>query len=163
MKYLTQTPPRRSVGMSGISYIRTVRKMSFSFREKSLGLMFVTLAVTFTLYFATVLPLKAPNVQPQHVALFALAVVILTIIAIAGHVIIAILDRRTATDERDRLIELKGKRNASYVMATGVFLALCIPLLTPGTFLLTHVLLGFWVLAQLTEIGSQLILLRHGA
>ena len=96
-------------------------------------------------------------------ATFALAVVILAIVAVVGHIVIAIVDRRTATDERDRLIELKGKRNASYVLVTGVFLALCIPLLTTGSFLLTHVLLGFWVLAQLVEIGSQLFLLRRGA
>jgi hypothetical protein len=137
--------------------------MKFSFREKSLWLMFVSLVLTFTFYFATVLPSNATHVESRHVALFVLAVVILVIVAIVGNIVIAILDRRTAPDERDRLIELKGKRNASYVMATGVFLALCIPLLTPGTFLLTHVLLGCWVLAQLVEIGSQLVLLRQGA
>ena len=125
--------------------------------------MFIGLVVIFTFYFATVLLSNATNVEPQHMATFALAVVILAIVAVVGHIVIAIVDRRTATDERDRLIELKGKRNASYVLVTGVFLALCIPLLTTGTFLLTHVLLGFWVLAQLVEIGSQLILLRQGA
>ena len=137
--------------------------MKVSFREKTLWLMFVGLVVIFTFYFATVLPSNATNVRPQHMAMFALAVVILAIMAVVGHIAIAIVDRRTATDEREHLIELKGKRNASYVMATGVFLALCIPLLTTGTFLFTQVLLGFWVLAQLVEIGSQLFLLRQGA
>ena len=137
--------------------------MNFSFREKSLWLMFIGLVVIFAFYFATVLPSNATNVEPRHMAMFVLAVVVLAIVAAVGHIIIAIVDRRTTTDERDRLIELKGKRNASYVMVTGVFLALCIPLLTTGTFLFTHVLLGFWVLAQLVEIGSQLFLLRQGA
>ena len=137
--------------------------MNFSFREKSLWLMLIGLVVIFTFYFATVLPSNATNVEPQHMATFALAALILAIVAVVGHIVIAIVDRRTATDERDRLIELKGKRNANYVLVTGVFLALCIPLLTKGTFLLTHVLLGFWVLAQLVEIGSQLFLLRQGA
>ena len=125
--------------------------------------MLIGLVVIFTFYFATVLPSNATNVEPQHMATFALAALILAIVAVVGHIVIAIVDRRTATDERDRLIELKGKRNANYVLVTGVFLALCIPLLTKGTFLLTHVLLGFWVLAQLVEIGSQLFLLRQGA
>ena len=87
----------------------------------------------------------------------------LVIMQIVGHIVIAIVDRRTETDERDRLIELKGTRNAAYVLATGVFLALCTALLTEGNFVFTHVLLGFWVLAQMMEIGSQLFLYRRGA
>jgi hypothetical protein len=137
--------------------------MNLSFREKSLWLMLVGLVVIFTFYFATVLSTSAIDVERQHMAMLALAVVTLVSVAIIGHIVIAIADRRTATDERDRLIELKGKRNASHVLATGVFFALCIPLLTTGTFLFTQVLLAFWVLAQLVEIGSQLYLLRQGA
>ena len=74
---------------------------------------------------------------------------------------IAILERHRETDGRDRLIALKGVRNGSYVLATGVFVALCAAVLTKGNFMFTHVLLGFWVLAQLVEIGSQLSLLRR--
>ena len=61
------------------------------------------------------------------------------------------------------MIELKGTRNAAYVLATGVFLALCAALLTEGNFVFSHVLLGAWVLAQLVQIGSQLVLYRRGA
>jgi hypothetical protein len=86
----------------------------------------------------------------------------LVITQIVGHIVLAIVDRRTETDERDRLIELKGTRNASYVLVSGVFLALCAALLTEGNFIFMHVLLGFWVLAQLVEIGSQLFLYRRG-
>jgi hypothetical protein len=63
--------------------------------------------------------------SPQQTVLFVLAVVLLVMMQIAGHIVIAIVDWRTKTDERDRLIELKGTRNAAYVLATGVFLALC--------------------------------------
>jgi hypothetical protein len=48
------------------------------------------------------------------------------------------------------------------VLATGVFLALCAAMVTQGNFVFTHLLLGFWVLAQLVEIGSQLYLYRRG-
>ena len=58
---------------------------------------------------------------------------------------------------------MKGTRNAAYVLASGTFFALCAALLTKGNFVFTHVLLGFWVLAQLVEIGSQLVLHRRGA
>lgn len=138
--------------------------MGLSFQEKSLWLMFVSLVGVFGFYFVTVLPTDAVNVMPQQVALFVLAVVMLVIMQIVGHIVIAVVDRRhTETDERDRLIELKGTRTAAYVLATGVFFALCAALLTKGNFVFTHLLLGFWVLAQLVEIGSQLFLYRRGA
>jgi threonine/homoserine/homoserine lactone efflux protein len=118
--------------------------------------------VTFSLYFLAVLPPVYRNVMPNQVVLFTLAVVLLVITQIAGHLLLVIFDRRTETDERDRLIELKGTRNAAYVLATGVFTALCVALLTEGNFIFVHVLLAFWVLAQLVEIGSQLVFYRHG-
>lgn len=137
--------------------------MNLSFQEKSLWLMFVSLVVFFAFYFGKVLPTDAVSVMPQHVVLFVLAVMMLVIVQIAGQIVIAIVDRRSETDERDRLIELKGTRNGAYVLATGVFLALCAALLTKGNFVFTHVLLGFWLLAHLVQIGSQLVLYRRGA
>lgn len=137
--------------------------MSLSFQEKSLWLMLVGLVGAFGYYFAAVLPTDGVDVMPHQVVLFTLAVGILVITQIVGHVVIAVVDRRTETDERDRLIALKGTRSAAYVLATGVFLALCTALLIRGNFAFTHVLLGFWVLAQLVEIGVQLFLYRRGA
>lgn len=137
--------------------------MDLSFQEKSLWLMGGSLVAVFGLYFASVLPGTAPNVLPQDVARFALAVVVLVVMQIAGHVVIAVADRRSTTDERDTLIQLKGMRNAGYVLATGVFSTLCLAVVSEGNFVFTHVLLGFWVLAQLVEIGSQLVMYRRGA
>jgi len=137
--------------------------MNLTFQEKSLWLMFAALIAGFGFYFATVLPAAADDVMPQQVALFVVAVVMLVVVQVAGHIVLAIVDRRTRTDERDRLIALKGTRNASYVLATGVFFALCVALVTEGNFAFMHVLLGSWVAAQLVEIGSQLFLYRRGA
>lgn len=137
--------------------------MGLSFREKSLWLMLASLIAAFGFYFMTVLPAKTADVMPHQIFLFALAIALLVIMQVVGHAVIAIADRRTHTDERDRLIELKGTRNAAYVLATGVFLSLCAALVTRGNFAFTHVLLAFWVLAQLVQIGSQLYLQRRGA
>lgn len=137
--------------------------MDLSFQEKSLWLMLLSLSGVFGWYFWTVLPTHAANVLPHQVLLFVLAVVLLVSTQIVGHAVIALMDRRSETDERDRLIQLKGTRNAACVLATGVFFALCVALLVEGNFGFTHVLLGFWVLAQLVEIGSQLFLYRKGA
>ena len=137
--------------------------MNLTFQEKSLWLMFAGLVAGFGFYFATVLPAAGVDVMPQQVALFVVAVVMLVVMQVAGLIVIAIVDRRTQTDERDRLIALKGTRNASYVLATGVFFALCAALVTEGNFVFMHVLLASWVVAQLVEIGSQLFLYRRGA
>lgn len=101
--------------------------------------------------------------MPHQVVAFSLAVVMLVVAQVVGHALIAVAGRRTETDERDRLIELKGTRYGAYVLATGVFLALSVALFTSGNFVFTHLLLGFWVLAHLVEIGSQLVLHRRGA
>ena len=142
--------------------------MDTSFQEKSLWLVFVGLIVSFGLYamvgVVPLLPLtETRNVMPQQVVLFALAVGVLVIAQVVGHVVIAIVDRQEETDERDRLISMLGVRNGSYVLATGVFTALCVAVATEGNFLFTHVLLAFWVLAQLVETGTQLFLYRRGA
>jgi hypothetical protein len=137
--------------------------MNASFHEKSLWLVFASLVVCFGLYFAQVLPSGGQNVMPQEVALFVAAVVLLVVLQIVGHIIIALMDRRTSTDERDRMIGLIGTRNAAYVLASGVFLSLCSALVVPGNFVFMHVLLGSWVLAQLVETGTQLVLYRRAS
>jgi hypothetical protein len=137
--------------------------MDLSFHQKSLWLQFVTLTCAFGFYFATALRIQTVNIMPPQVGLFMVAVVALVVVQIVGHIVIAIADRRPQTDERDRLIALKGIRNGSYALATGVCLALFTALVTEGNFVFAHVLLGFWVVAQLVEIGSQLVLYHRGA
>jgi len=137
--------------------------VNLSFREKSLWLMFVSFVGAYGYYFVTVLPARATDILPHQVVLFVFTVVLLVIMQIAGHIVIAVVDRRSETDERDKLIALKGTRNGSFILASGVFFALCAAVYTEGNFVFAHVLLGFWVLAQLVEIGSQLYLYRRGA
>lgn len=169
-KYLTLKAEHVTLVVSSIFYIvsgipdklKGNTGMGLSFQEKSLWVMFVGLVAAFGYYFATVLPPVAVDVMPDQVAMFVLAVVFLVITQIVGNIVIAVVDRNTQVDERDRLIALKGNRNGGYVLATGVFLALCTALLTDGNFLFMHVLLAFWVLAELVEIGSRLFLYRRG-
>ncbi len=137
--------------------------MDLSFQEKSLWLVLVSLGVVFAGYFALALPLRTADVNPAQVGLFVAAVVVLVIAQVVGHLLVALVDRDDRTDERDRLIALKGMRNAGYVLATGVFLALCTAVLTTGNFATAHVLLASWVIAQMVEIASQLWYYRRGA
>lgn len=136
--------------------------MDLTFEEKSLWVLFLGLLGVYGYYFSMVLPTDAVNVMPQHKVLFAMAVAYLVASQVVGHILIAIVDPRDDTDERDRLIELKGTRVGSWVLAAGVFITLVVAVQTEGNFLFTHVLLGSWVLSQLVEIGSQLYLYRRG-
>lgn len=79
-----------------------------SFQEKSAWLLFLSLLLVFGLYFASVLPSESANVRPDQVLLFVGVVVLLVVLQIVGHALLAIQDRRTEADERDRLIALKG-------------------------------------------------------
>lgn len=132
------------------------------FQEKSLWLVGTSLLAVFALYFWVVLPPPAPNVLPNQIALFGLVVALLVVLQVAGHAVIALLDRRTETDERDHLNMLIGERNGGFVLGVGVCVSLTLAVFTSGNFLFTHVLLGFWVLAELTSIGSSLWLYRRG-
>lgn len=138
-----------------------------SFQEKSLWVSLLGLLLAFGGYFystvATLLPTTAAkDVLPEQAGLFIAATLVLVAILVVGHVVIALLDHRAETDERDRSIELRGERYGSYVLASGVFFALCTALITEGNAVMAHVLLGAWVLAQGVEIISQLVMYRRG-
>lgn len=142
-----------------------------SFREKSLWVMVAALTLAAFFYghavayvshdqFETV-PWQAMRVLPPVVFLFHIAVAVLVLFAIIGHIVIALLDRRTAEDERDRQIALKGAHVGGIVLAVGVFFALWLAVVSTGNFWFTQILLGFWVLAQLTDYTVQLKLHRQ--
>lgn len=142
--------------------------MSMTFQEKSLwvtlgGLLIVAAGYAYSACMTILHMPAAKDVMPQHAGLFMAATVMLVIILVAGHIVLAVLDRRTDPDERDRLIALRGESYGSFVLATGVFLALCTALVTEGNAIMAHVLLGSWVLAQVVEIVSQLVLYRRGS
>lgn len=139
-----------------------------SFHEKSLWVTLAGLLVAFGGYFfsvvVTILPTAAAkDVMPHQAGMFIAATVMLVVMLVVGHIAIAVLDRRTEPDERDRWIEVRGERYGSYVLAAGVFLTLCTALVTEGNAMMAHVLLGSWVLAQGVAIVAQIALYRHGS
>ena len=136
---------------------------TLSFQEKSLWVMLVSLVGAYGSYFKHVLPGHGRDVRPDQIGEFIGSVVLLIVLTIIGHILIALGERRTEPDERDRLIALKGARAAGFVLATGVFASLCAAVAIPGNFAFTHVLLAFWVLSQMTEYAWQLALYRRGS
>lgn len=141
--------------------------MGITFREKSLWLLLVSLCVAFGVYFAFALSNASAQVEPTQVAAFIGIIVVFVVAQIIGHALLGIASRRELTakietDERDVLIRLKSSELSSYVLAVGVFFSLCVGVFVSGNFVFVHVLLAFWVLAQVTEYATQLILYRRG-
>ena len=142
--------------------------MSMTFREKSLWITLAGLGLTFGGYFysAHLTSLHLPvekDLAPHHAGLFIGATAVLVLILVAGHIVIAVSAPRPESDERDRSIELRAGNYGAFVLATGVFFALCAAVVTEGNAIMAHVLLGFWVLAEGVEIVCQLALYRRGA
>lgn len=133
-----------------------------SFHEKSLWLMSMSLLAFSGIYFGTVLPQSSVDVMPQQMFRFTGALILMVVAQTIGYVVIALRDRRFNSDERQGLIELKGRRNSNYVLVAGVSISLFAALATKGNFLFTHILLAFWIFAQLVDYVSQIMLHRRG-
>jgi hypothetical protein len=143
-----------------------------SFREKSLWVMLSAIILAAFFYghavayvsheqFETV-PWRAMTVHAPMVVMFHIGVAVLVGFAILGHLVIALFDRRTEEDERDRLIALKGARMGGIVLAVGVFFSLWLAVISTGNFAFTQLLLAFWVLAQMADYIVQIWLHRRG-
>jgi len=137
-----------------------------SFQEKSAIAMIGALAVVYGAYFAivgrwlTVAPADEIAYQP----LLIVAIVPLVVLAVVSHVAIALANPKEAgaEDERDRLIALRGERVGSYVLALGVFGGLVLAMAELPPFYIAHALLLAWVLAELVEGATKLVLYRRG-
>lgn len=139
---------------------------SMTFQEKSQWVMLAGLLIAFGGYFKsawlTLYPTPvAKDILPSQAGLFMAATALLVVILVVGHILVVIVNRDTETDERDRMIEMKGERYGSWVLASGVFFSLCTAVFTEGNAAMAHILLGFWVLAQMVENLSQIIMYRR--
>ncbi|HWD47451.1 MAG TPA: hypothetical protein VHM23_27705 [Actinomycetota bacterium] len=137
-----------------------------SFQEKSAIAMIGALALVYGAYFTivgrwlTVTPADEIVYQP----LLVVAIVPLVVLAVVSHVAIALTNPKEAgaEDERDRLIALRGERVAGYVLAVGVFVGLVLAMVELPPFFIAHALLLAWVLAELVEGATRIVLYRRG-
>lgn len=94
-----------------------------SFEEKSSWVSTLALLVVSVWYFGTLWPVVAtPEGLPGEVLLgpTVVAVVVLVVLQIGGHLLAAISGRVDGADERDRWIALRATRLADLVMGLGV-------------------------------------------
>jgi hypothetical protein len=138
-----------------------------TFQEKSVLINVVALVIGAIAYAALVIPL-ATGVPVDEVAyqpLMIVAVVLLTVIVVIGHVVVAVARPAEASagmDEREKLIGWRGQTVGGYVLAVGVFTAICLAMAEVPWFWIANVLAAMWVLAEVVAGLVKLALFRRG-
>jgi len=137
-----------------------------SFREKSTWITFVLLLV-FLLYFGSVADhiVRPGHAHPNFGMLFLVLLASIVVTNVLLHIIAARrspADARSPQDERERLIALKAKRPAFYVVMIGAFLSLAVMHLRVGMWVMINATFFAIWLGALTDYGAQLYFYRRG-
>ena len=108
---------------------------------------------------------RTPLDEIIYQPLMILITVPLVILAIVVHLVIALWSPREAgmSDERDKLIALRGERVGGLVLGMGTFGGLVLAMFGGHSFWIAHTLLGGLVLAELASAATMLLLYRRGA
>lgn len=135
------------------------------FHEKSAWIMSVALLLGGVFYFAVVVSLSGElgGLVPPILPLVVLYTVLLVVVAVIGHIVVAICAPREANaalDERERRIFDRAGHLSGYVFGAGVLLSLALYLFTYDGNLLFYGVFGSLMLGQLAEYVIQIRLYR---
>ena len=135
-----------------------------SLEERSVWIQLVSLAVALGGYFITagVLLLNEVTELAAYVPLFVLAVVVVIVINVVGHVLAAIAGRTDGADERDRVIVWRAEAGSGWVLASGVFFAICALIFKVAPVWIAHLLLLSLFLSETLRCALQLRYYRAG-
>lgn len=137
-----------------------------SFQEKSNLAMAAIVSFVYGGYFVTVLGWAAddPVTEVAWKPLFLGTVISLIVLAIAAHVVIAIMrpGEAGAFDERDRIVDLRGEAMGGYALGTGVIVALGMILVDVDVFWVAQTLLAGAVVGELVKYVTTFVLYRTG-
>lgn len=136
-----------------------------SFREKSLVWQMFAIILVYGFYGAHFFQghlWRVPLSPIPAVATLIGIAVLMIIIAIVGHIAIAIRTRPERPDERDWAVELRGSRNAYHALAAGMWCILLLSLMSASYQLLFYAILAAFALGELVRLGSQLVYYRSG-
>ncbi len=137
-----------------------------TFQAKSTAAMLGILTVVYGCYFAIMLSVagRTPVDQIVYQPVMIIVTVPLVILAILAHIVIAIAAPGEAdvTDERDRIIGLRGEALGGVVLGVGVFWGLVLAMFGFHTFWIAHALLGSLVVAEMASAVMMLVLYRRG-
>jgi hypothetical protein len=135
-----------------------------SFREKSAWIALLAYGGVFGVYFFFLWRAWDPaHGQGLSIGMLVAAMIAFVIIVTVLTIIAALMNPQAANaplDEREKLIDLKAERAASYTLSTGVLLSMAGLLMGFNGFLIANVLLAGLVAAELVKAGWQIIAFR---
>lgn len=126
-------------------------------QEKSLWVVLTASIVIYGLYYLNVLPPVDGNMESAHIWQYAQYMGAFVVIVIIGEVYLALKNKQEPVDERARLISLKANSVSTYILYSGILVAIVVALWKPGNFWFIHTI-NF--VAVLTEIINQIQQLR---
>jgi hypothetical protein len=138
--------------------------MNASFEEKSTWITLLGTLFVLGAYFFVALRMLVAGVTTvvPFIPVFTVAVILLVVLLVAGHVAVAIASRPDGRDERDRLISWRAEHNSSWLLATGV-IAAAFALATPlSPAWIANGLLLFLFLAEVLNRVLRLYYYRRG-
>jgi hypothetical protein len=96
-----------------------------------------------------------------YMPLFAVAVVFIVAVNVAGHIAAAIASRSEGRDERDRLITWRAESNSAWILGVGVIVAIIGLIVLIGEVWIAHLLLSLFA-AEVVKDVNQLVYYRLG-
>jgi Na+-driven multidrug efflux pump len=136
-----------------------------AFQEKSAWVMFLALLFTGLFYCYAVVSSSATGaVVPPTVPGMVEYTLLLVLIAVVGHVVIALWSPREAAaslDERERAIVARASRFAGYLQSTGVVLSLGAYLINRQGDLLFYGVFASLITAEVAQYLVQIYLYRR--
>lgn len=138
--------------------------MNASFEEKSVWIQLTSLLVSLGTYFVIAGHLLSSGIDvlPVYVPLFIVAVVVIVLVNITGHIVVAVADGSTNRDERDRLIGWRAESHSSWILGGGVILAILCLILSVEAVWVAHLLLLSLFVAEVVKYVLQLVYYRRG-
>jgi len=138
--------------------------MTASFQEKSVWIQFIGTGVSLAAYLGVAGVMYANGVDrlAAYAAVFMVAVGLMVIILVIGHILAAITARTEKPDERDRVIGWRSESNSSWVLATRVLMGITCMAMSVDPVLVAHLLLGSLFAAQMLQYGLQILYYRRG-
>jgi hypothetical protein len=138
--------------------------MNASFEEKSVWIQLVSMVAVLGSYsvVAALMLSKGVTTVIAFVAVFMVAVGLMVVVLVVGHIVVAIASRPEGRDERDRLIEWRAESNSSWILGTGVLAAITGLAVSVDNVWIAHLLLLSMLLSEVAKLVFQLVYYRRG-
>ena len=138
--------------------------MSASFEERSVWIMLFSMSLVLGGYFLVAWRMLSQGVTllPAYVPVFGVAVTLMVVVIVAGHVAVALASRPEGRDERDRLIEWRAESRSGWLVATGVLAGVTGMVASVPNVWTAHLLLLSLFLSELLKLVLKIVYYRRG-